>query len=143
MPVHADLPMIVQKFGIRVVAAILNVTPSAVSQWHKVPLSRVVILAKALQVMPAEIRPDLFAPETTVEEAACYQLQHDPRSRAQATLHVREKFKGETVTIRRVEWQEIKTLARATDQIHRGAGTKKSLRHQGCKSRKTVYGTKG
>ncbi|MBU2773380.1 hypothetical protein HMI48_05510 [Acidithiobacillus ferrooxidans] len=133
------IPPIVQKYGIRVIADILDVTPSAISQWRKVPLSRVVILANALQITPAQIRPDLFTPETTIEEAAQYLIQHDPRTRARATRHLRKKFKGETVTIRRVEWQEIQTLARAIDQN----STKKSLRHQDHKSRKTVCGTKG
>jgi DNA-binding transcriptional regulator YdaS (Cro superfamily) len=133
------IPPIVQKYGIRVIADILDVTPSAISQWRKVPLSRVVILANALQITPSEIRPDLFTPETSIEEAAQYLIQHDPRTRARATRHLRKKFKGETVTIRRVEWQEIQTLARAIDQN----STKKCLRHQDHKSRKTVCGTKG
>ncbi len=132
------IPLIVQKYGIRVIADILDVTPSAISQWRKVPLSRVVILANALQITPSEIRPDLFTPETSIEDAAQYLIQHDPRTRARATRHLRKKFKGETVTIRRVEWQEIQMLARAIDQN----STEKFLRHQDHKSRKTVCGTK-
>lgn len=127
-------PLVVRKFGIRVIADILGVTPSAVSQWRKVPLSRVVMLAEALQIAPAEIRPDLFTPVTTIDEAARYQIQHDPRTRARTTRYLRKKFKAETVTIRRVEWQEIQTLARAIAQEHPPA-EKKSLRHQDHKSR--------
>ncbi|UBU63546.1 helix-turn-helix domain-containing protein [Acidithiobacillus ferrooxidans] len=140
MTAFVDLPPIVQRFGIRVIADILGVTPSAISQWHTVPLGRVVILANALQVTPAEIRPDLFAPGATIEEAAQYQLAHDPRTRARATQSFRQKFKGEMVTIRRVEWQELQTLARA---IRHQDSTPKSLRHHDRKSQKTVCGTNG
>ncbi|MDA8152323.1 MAG: hypothetical protein M0003_06355 [Acidithiobacillus sp.] len=119
MTVHADLPPIVRKFGIRTIADILNVTPAAISQWRHVPLSRVVILARALQIPPAEIRPDLFPAGTTIAAAAQYQLQHDPRSRAELHRTFRRKIQGETVTIRRAEWRAIKTLALAGASMDR------------------------
>ncbi|WP_414041483.1 hypothetical protein ACJU26_05325 [Acidithiobacillus sp. M4-SHS-6] len=110
---YDHLPAIVRKFGILTIADAINVTPSAVSQWRKVPLSRVVLLAETLRITPNEIRPDLFPKGTTVAEAAQYQLQHDPRSRTALTRLFRQKIKREKVTIRRGEWQAAKTLAQA------------------------------
>lgn len=49
------------------VAALLGLTSQAVSQWDKVPPTRVLVLSRALGIPAHEIRPDIFP---TPEEAA-------------------------------------------------------------------------
>ncbi len=122
-----SLEKLVQRFSIFTIATVANISSSAVSQWRKVPLSRVVLLAQSLQISPAEIRPDLFKEGTTVAEAAKYQLQHDPRSRAEVTKLFRKKIRGETITIRRTEWQAVKMMVLAGKSFY---GTKTKRRHQ-------------
>lgn len=136
MPTLDNLPDIVQRFGIQAVAAVLNVTPSAISQWHRVPLSRVVILTQAFGISPAEIRPDLFDKGTTIAEAAQYQIRHDPRSRSEMTRIFRKKIKDGTVTIRRAEWQAVKELALAGASGDQRRALQKILRHQKSRGQK-------
>lgn len=49
-------------------AASLNVTPGAISQWRKVPADRLGDVSRATGIPPEELRPDIFAP--TTQEAA-------------------------------------------------------------------------
>jgi DNA-binding transcriptional regulator YdaS (Cro superfamily) len=42
------------------IAAAAGVTPSAVSQWQKVPAERVLSVAEITGLAPHELRPDVF-----------------------------------------------------------------------------------
>lgn len=47
--------------GIRSLAPLLNITPSALYQWRKVPANRVVEVERITGVPRQELRPDLYA----------------------------------------------------------------------------------
>ncbi|MFG1465233.1 Cro/CI family transcriptional regulator [Xanthobacter sp. DSM 24535] len=43
-------------------AALVGVTPQAVSQWPRVPASRVLLVERATGVSRHELRPDIYGP---------------------------------------------------------------------------------
>ena len=55
--------------AVKRVAEGLNITTAAVSQWKRVPRTRVKEVAEILDVSPAEVRPDLYPPDAPQDAA--------------------------------------------------------------------------
>jgi DNA-binding transcriptional regulator YdaS (Cro superfamily) len=49
--------------GPKALAAHLNITPEAVSQWRRVPIDRVHAVARITGIPAKKLRPDIFTPD--------------------------------------------------------------------------------
>lgn len=45
-------------------AALIGISPSAISMWEQVPAERIGDVSRATGIPPEELRPDIFAPST-------------------------------------------------------------------------------
>lgn len=48
----------------------LEISPSAISMWEKVPAERLGAIARVTGIAPEELRPDIFGPATETTESA-------------------------------------------------------------------------
>ena len=48
----------------------LEISPSAISMWEKVPAERLGAIARFTGIAPEELRPDIFGPATETTESA-------------------------------------------------------------------------
>jgi DNA-binding transcriptional regulator YdaS (Cro superfamily) len=84
---NAGLRDAVKAMGsIAALARELGITRGAVSQWHRVPLSRIVAIEKITGVPRQKLRPDLFKGlitiASTARENAALDPQNDPNASA-------------------------------------------------------------
>ncbi|MBU2788606.1 helix-turn-helix domain-containing protein [Acidithiobacillus sp. VAN18-1] len=67
--------------GPSVVARAIGIRQAAVSQWQHIPVRRVIPLMRAFGIPAFDLRPDLFGPDTRIEDVEQYLSQH-PREPA-------------------------------------------------------------
>jgi len=60
---YRALELAIEARGMAALAARLGITIQAISQWRRVPVSRVLEVERATGVPRSELRPDIYPPE--------------------------------------------------------------------------------
>jgi hypothetical protein len=121
--------------GAKVVAQAMGVSLAAVYQWRGiVPGKRVQAFCQIFNRHPVEVRAAIKSGKPQKYRLiSAHELE---AIETLANLYLRQRQGPPTDT-------DCATTLHKTVCGTKGETTEKSLRHQGCKSRKTVYGTKG